>query len=241
MKQDKKIKEISEKHFSDYTNEQFKQELLYFVKHKEREEFLIRKTCIKAAACVLVCIMCISLCFYQSWQKKSEKKYNMLTCMTEDVSLDVINNSLQYINYSNIADSNYVPYKLYDGETGELMYYKHAFDIYKLLENVDPNVKERSTEWIITFSLQFHVNKDYPFSFYYNYQDYRQEIGDIVFEYSEFYELLDDDCIANKIYAKITTPFEEIYIEFEGGYIHQDESFLKQLFINYMTQMFSLR
>lgn len=241
MKQDKNLKEISEKHFSDYANEQFKQELLYLVKNEEREDFLMRKACIKAVACVLVCIMCISLCFYQSWQKKSEKKYNMLTCLTEDVSLDLINNSLQYIHYSNIADSDYVPYKLYDGETGELMYYKHAFDIYKLLEDVDSNVKERSCEWIISFSLRFHVNKDYPFSFDYNYQDNRQEIGDIVFEYSEFYELLDEDCLENKTYAKITTPFEEIYIEFEGYYIHQDESFLKQLFIKYMTQMLSLK
>lgn len=55
-------------------------------------------------------------------------------------------------------------------------------------------------------------------------------------------EIVEDSVILGTIYAKITTSFEEIYVQYENIAMLEDDSIKKeQLFFNFMSQMFSLK
>lgn len=195
----------------------------------------------------LIAVLCMLVCFVSCFaennfsalqssnsggnnsEETSEKKYALSTPFSMESSIDEINQALAVLKVTNIATDDYVPDKMFDDKTEELLYYYYKFDLF-------------SDNEIASVYVIFATNKDYEPSFDYIYSANKIEKDGIVFEYSADFSEDADGIILGTIYAKITTAFEEIYVQYENIAMLEDDSIKReQLFFNFMSQMFSLK
>lgn len=196
-----------------------------------------------ALIAVLCMLVCFASCFAENGssalqssnsggsnsEETSEKKYALSIPFSRESSIDEINQALAVLKVTNIATDDYCPDKMFDDKTEELLYYYYKFDLF-------------SDNEIASVYVIFATNKDYEPSFDYIYSANKIEKDGVVFEYSADFSEDDDGIILGTIYAKITTSFEEIYVQYENIAMLEDDSIKKeQLFFNFMSQMFSLK